>query len=141
MSKMKRVGKVLRWFVLNSLFMSLLVAGALFEKQWAANIAIFYIWVVLIFTLLISFIPKNTERMRKEGPPVPLWIDVTIDLAAVFILAGKGWFFYATVYFVHIIFYVSIFYKSEENKPVSPAGSLDDDNIIDAEYVDIIDKK
>lgn len=95
--------KILRWATVNGIFATLTVYGFALDVQGAKNISAFFIYV-LLFLSLFSFNKDLQAAAAKRGFSVPMWLDITFDFAVTSFLLWYGHTWYATLYFIHMIF-------------------------------------
>ena len=63
---------------------------------WMANVLMFYM-NIMAFALFFSaiFISDEDKAIARQNKVVPLWMEITYDLALAFMFAAAGWWYYA----------------------------------------------
>jgi hypothetical protein len=106
---MKKFMLATRWFLINGAFLAVLIAGTVYQIQYAQNLAIFLVWFLSI-TSLVILIPSVVEQHWKTQGiinSVPRWLDHSFDFLVICILAATGFTFSAVAYSVHLMCVVS----------------------------------
>ena len=105
---MEKGFRLLRYLVMHSIFLIILVMGALYDVKWCENFVTFFTIVVFIL-LIIVFLCKDmiTEKEIEKGFAAPLWVGVTFDLISISIMAAVGWFWLAGLCLIHMIFTIA----------------------------------
>lgn len=112
---MKRVKAVFRWIVMNGLIATCLWLGLIEGVAGALNIALFFLWVVVV----ASFATLNDDLRKKlaakpEFPAVPLWLDGFYDLGILCLLVWSGRWITGAGYAVSIVMHHGLFAAIEK---------------------------
>lgn len=106
----------LKWILLNGGY-AVIIYLALFEHQlWAVNIVMFGTHLLFIRSILMAIYYNENEDERIEvidKMVVPKSIDIGYDLIITMVFASQGWFYTATIYFLHLIAQSSIHSKGK----------------------------
>jgi hypothetical protein len=106
--------RAMRWVVINSVFMTLLIAGVFYQVSFALNLSLFWVWVLSVLSIF-SVTDSVVQAAYNQGYQlsVPAWLDHLYDLLVVAILAGTGFTFSALVYLFHLMCVVTMLHKLE----------------------------
>lgn len=85
------------WAVTNVTVVTFAVLCLVFENPMAANVFKFLAWFVYLAPIIAIFSESIQATRRKTGPTVPWRISLFVDIAVACLLAGHGWFGYATL--------------------------------------------
>lgn len=95
--------RVLKWTAVHAA-MAVLGWFAIIEStEWAANVLMFLLILNALLWLGIATTKDVREKVRGRGRSVPTAVANLYDLAFICLLAGGGWFFFASVYVVQWI--------------------------------------
>ncbi len=100
---MNKLGRQIKWAIINAAFGAALYFGIVFGVTGAANVALFYAW--LSFVLSWGALSDDLVRKFQAGrsPTVPVWLDVWVDVAAIIFMVWHGWLWTAIAYASHTI--------------------------------------
>lgn len=107
--------RAIRWAAVNALFLWLLWLGVVDGLEGAHNVAFFWLW----FGIVVSFgclVAEVREGMQKQGPSVPLGLNLLVDLAIAGFLAWHGYTITAALWVVHA-YLVHSAYTPTETQP------------------------
>jgi hypothetical protein len=109
----------LKWFLINGLFAVLLYFGFIENIDGAKRLAIFMVWLLLVFTFFI-FKDEIQKKLQTRGRPVPAWMDVTYDIGVICFLIWFGAWWTGIAYTLHAILCAvgwEMAMKKEKTKP------------------------
>lgn len=130
-----RLKRVAVWALINGSAMVAFWLGGYEGVGWAKNIALFYVWAVLLPLAILATIIARATTLALKGEitvsddktlpdlstfyrSVPKWLDVGYDIGALLLLAGAGWFFTAGAYGVHIVLHALALQAAEEGAEI-----------------------
>lgn len=106
--------RLLRWIIINTLF-AIIAYFALYEEvAYAQNFLMFAIWFISIVTTITAFMDDIVAERREKGHPIPQWAEALYDMLFMSALATFGWFFYASLYAIHMVTQQYIYYGDDE---------------------------
>jgi len=109
--------KILRYILINGIFLFCLIYAIIYGAIWAENIAKFY---VVVITVLVTFclfsLDIAAKSFNRGKQSIPVWIDVMFDIVCTFIMVAAGWFILAGLYVFHMICLATIRNRAEELK-------------------------
>ena len=98
----------LRWIAVNGVFLAVLIAGFMYDIEWAAiTYTVMTILAVLVFIGLYA-IRNGLKIMTNKPRPVPLWLDRLYDLSSFGVLVWSGHLILAVAYIVSMFGIVNI---------------------------------
>jgi len=109
--KNKKIARIFKWVVIQSLFLAAGIAGLYYYVDWAKNIFLFLVCFGTAAEILIAGASKAKAMAREIGLPVPQWLSSSYDMVIVLILASVGHFFFATLWVIQIIAELYIYNK------------------------------
>lgn len=92
----------LTWLILSVLTIGFAVAATVYHIQWAENILMFWLWVVICLTPF-SLTKKFIEILREKGRMMPVLIDDMSDIIVLTMIIGDGWFVTGAFYFIALL--------------------------------------
>lgn len=90
---MNKFAKAVIWMLLNSLLFVTAYLAAYKNNAWGHNIFVFFMWLNFISSVICTCSKDTLEKLRLQGPSVPLWIISIVDYSIIIMLVGAGWFF------------------------------------------------
>ena len=107
--------KVFKYFLINGAFAAALYFGLYVGIEGAQNIVLLISWAMIAMSPLAIFDPViEAAAEKKYKPSIPEWVDVSLDVAIVIVLAWFGWMWTASFYFIHIFFMASFKMRVKE---------------------------
>jgi hypothetical protein len=103
--------KVFSWVIINISYYLLFYFALFVGIVWAGNIVMFLANIMFILTFLNVLVP-DTRKNFKNIATMPAWVNISTTLIEAIIFAAFGWFYYAVITFLVVIFFV-ILYKGE----------------------------
>ncbi len=77
------------WLLVNSAFVAALWFGFVGGVEGAKSTAVFWVWFSFIVSLFV--VSEDVSRkMVEDGPSVPLWLNLSLDMAIVVFLVWHG---------------------------------------------------
>lgn len=113
MELIKRVGRLIRWTLINGIFVASIVAGFHYENENALNLAMFMAWVTILASLLINT-EAAIEALKTAKHSVPRSVDIGFDLLVVALFAYYGATVTAICYLLHILLVIIAREKAEK---------------------------
>ena len=107
--------KAFRWAAVNSAFLALLYCALVKEMSGAENLVVFVTGVSLV-SALATMLPPVQEEMRREGRPVPRWLDDSFDALVVVLMVWYGWIVVGAIYAAHSVLVQVAREKAEGNR-------------------------
>lgn len=111
--------RTLNWILTNSIFAALTIAWLVYGNDNAGNLSVFWIYFLAITATFAAgnkdIVEQAAAKWRKEGLPVPNWLDWTFDIAITALLLWTGHFWYASLYLWHGFAIASIKQKAKTN--------------------------
>jgi hypothetical protein len=99
--------KIIRWIVINSLFVIAMYYAFVENINGAQNIVQFYAWFAFVIGLL-ALHPSAAKTLAASPEKLsPTWvrtIDVLYDTVCVIVFVWVGWQITAVAYLLHIVF-------------------------------------
>lgn len=112
---MKKINRIILWFVLNSLVVWLVYAvvfTSLSANSGLVQLTKFLLWTNSIICWLLvpvlflaAVVAKPTDKHKQKEPvqrSVPAWLSHLVDMAVVLGCAYAGWIWTAGFYFSHV---------------------------------------
>ena len=94
MSKeMKPANEPLKWLIVVGMFFAVYFGGYQ-GVEFAANIAIFFVWLLSITVMVVVFFGDEDDRRPRSWYRFGCWIGICL------MMVGAGWFWTAGVYVV-----------------------------------------
>jgi hypothetical protein len=112
---MKKNARVMLWIASTSIFLSALWFGYETGISGARNVAVFMLWFLVIASLA-GLSDGIRSKMRAKGPPVPMWIDLIVDMSVTAFLVWNGHSVMAAFYLAHTIILHSAYSKPEKSE-------------------------
>jgi len=104
---MKKVIRGVFQFSINVAFIAAFWYGGIQHVDWVWNLARFLIWLNFILSILVTMVVLANEdtkaKMKEKGFSLPRWLSTVSDIIGIIILAGGGYFLYATLWTVQAI--------------------------------------
>ena len=112
---MNKVSRIVKWFLVNGLFLGLMYYGYVVGVTGAKNLVMFFVWVNTFFCL---FYMSDTviEGMIKRGFIMPQWIDGVVDLAIISFFAWVGAWVMASFWTLHTIMEIAARHEAQKRK-------------------------
>lgn len=110
------LGGWLRWLVINTIGAYIIYLAIIENINWAQNIVMFGAHIILFLHIMTAVYlhehkEKKIELAKKKV--VPVKIDHLYDIIISLFLASQGWFYYAIIWFIQILF-VAYQYDADE---------------------------
>jgi hypothetical protein len=109
--------RLLGWLISNSLFAAALYFGFINNIAGARFLAIFYIWLVFMLSLLSFTPPVQTAIKRAGDPPAPPAIDLAFDVLCAGFLAQFGHPLLAAAYMLHTLILHTAYATAKRSNP------------------------
>ncbi|MDD5244075.1 MAG: hypothetical protein PHU49_08660 [Syntrophorhabdaceae bacterium] len=108
--------KILKWILLNSLMAFVALNALYLEKQWAQNLLLFAVWLIVVLCTLAIFSTEAQKEINKQGFAVPQSISTAYDLLFIAALASCGWFVTASAWTWQMLCEVHLRKKQKEQE-------------------------
>lgn len=107
-----------RWLLECSLIIALTWFGFALGHPLATGALKFLVWFAAIAAMLLFLTGDTSARkLQEKGPPVPLELNMIVDLTIAALMAGTGHWGYATMFLVANILVSSLY-----QRPLKDAG-------------------
>jgi hypothetical protein len=105
--------KVLKWVIINGMFLTAFYFGFVEGHEGAYNITMFVAWASIVISPFLLF-DEMQKVLKKKGRSVPSWLNNTEGFLVAFAFAWFGAWVTGVFYLFHTIIQDGAYAKAEE---------------------------
>lgn len=117
--------RVLKWFVINGLFVACMYLGFYEQHEGAYNVAMFMAWIAIVLSPLM-LMGDVLKAMNKKGRSMPAWISISFDIMVVLAFVWFGALVTAIFYAIHIFITEGAWSEALKLKPLDDGVDSDE---------------